>query len=411
MAIPTPEPRVARFEKLAYGMFIHWGIYSQLGKGEWVQNQSKIPMEEYVKLKDTFTAKDFNAREIAAVARQSGMRYIVITTRHHDGFSLFDTRGLCSHDAPHSAAGRDLIAEFVEGCRAEDIVPCFYHTTLDWYQKSFKEDFPAYLEYLRKSVEVLCRNYGPVGSFWFDGNWSRPTDDWKEDELYGTIRKYQPETIIVNNTGLQERGKLGHPEIDSVTFEQGLPSAPNREGLPKYVAGEMCETMNTHWGIGSDDYLYKSPADIIQRLCACRKVGANYLLNLGPTAHGRIPDYEKAALLRAGDWVRNTGSILYEAKPSRIEGNGRDFALESGGKTYFFIHELPVTGDENVTFGPGKAGPRTFSNVHQPYKTVRWLDNDQTLAFAQDKQSGLFTFQATGYAYGAQRVVRIAVAE
>ena len=155
VAIPVPEPRIARFERMAYGMFIHWGLYSQLGRGEWVMHREKIPKAEYRKLRDTFTAKDFEGRKIARTARLAGMKYITLTSRHHDGFSLYDTRGLTDHDVMHTPAGRDLILDFVEGCRAEGITPFLYHTTLDWWHEIFNADFDAYLAFLNESVEIL----------------------------------------------------------------------------------------------------------------------------------------------------------------------------------------------------------------------------------------------------------------
>jgi len=202
LVIPQPATRITNFEKLGYGMFVHWGLYSQLGQGEWIQNFRKPAKAEYAKLAKTFTAEDFDATEIVSIAQRAGMKYIVLTTRHHEGFSLYDTRGLSDFDAPHSAAKRDLVAEFADACRAGGIVPFFYHTTLDWYQDSFENSFDEYLDYLNKSVEILCRHYGKIGGLWFDGNWSKADADWKEDELYATIRKYQPEAIIINNTGL-----------------------------------------------------------------------------------------------------------------------------------------------------------------------------------------------------------------
>ena len=336
------------------------------------------------------------------------MRYITLTTRHHDGFSLYDTRGLSDHDAPHSAAGRDLIADFVDGCRQEDIVPFFYHTTLDWYQQSFDEDFDAYLDYLHSSVEILCTQYGEIGGLWFDGNWSKPDADWKEDRLYSIIRENQPEGMIINNTGLGARGEVGNPEVDSVTFEQGRPTPMNREGMPKYVAAEMCQTMNRHWGLGKDDFAYMSPAEIIDNLCACRKVGANYLLNVGPTPEGEIPAYEAAALSRSGDWVRLCGDLVYEGKPSAVKGQGDDFAREVDGKTYLFIHNLAIAGHGSVTVGVGGAGPRAFSGLNEEISSARWLDNDEELSFTQDAESGLFCLDATGYPYGVNLVVRVA---
>ena len=233
MAIPVPEKRVLAFEEFGFGMFIHWGLYSQLGKGEWIQHIGGIPKEEYVKLQDTFTASKFDGHKIARVAKKAGAKYITLTTRHHEGFSLYDTKGLNTYDAPHSPAGRDLVRDFVEGCRDEGIVPFFYHTTLDWYNPDFNNNFKAYLQYLRDSVEILCSEYGKIGGLWFDGNWSKPNEDWEEDELYKVIRKHQPDAIIVNNTGLSHRGEAGNIELDSVTFEQGRPEPMNREGMPK----------------------------------------------------------------------------------------------------------------------------------------------------------------------------------
>jgi alpha-L-fucosidase len=413
LLIPTPEPRIARFETLAYGMFIHWGLYSQLGRGEWVQHLEHIPVSEYAKLKDTFTAADFDARAIARLARESGMKYITLTTRHHDGFSLYDTRGLNDFDAPHSPAGRDLIAEFVDGCRAEGIVPFFYHTTLDWRWDSANcsdEKFNEYLDYLNDSVEVLCANYGEIGGLWFDGNWSRAGADWKEDRMYATIRRHQPEAMI-NNTGLDARGALGNPELDSTTFEQGLPKQPNRSGWPKYVSVEMCQTMNSHWGIGVNDFNYLAPGSIIQNLAACRKAGANYLLNVGPTASGAIPAYETAALRRAGDWVRLLGDAIYEAKPTEIQCQGRDFALRCGEKLFYFVHDLALVGDANVTLGGNDAGPRTLGNLNAPIKSMRWLDNGENLAWTQNVEAGIAAVRCSGYPYGVNLVVRVAEVE
>ena len=403
--VPTPAPRVARFERLGYGMFIHWGLYSQLGRGEWVMHREKIPVEEYEKLAATFTAKDFDGRKIAQVAKRAGMKYITLTSRHHDGFSLYDTRGLTNYDAPRSAAKRDLIEDFVNGCRAEDIVPFLYHTTLDWHHPEFNNDFNAYLEYLRKSVEVLCTHYGPLGGLWFDGNWSKKDADWKEDELYGMIRKLQPEAMIINNTGLHQRGKVGNPEIDSTTFEQGRPTPMDRRGMPKYVAAEMCQTMNRHWGIGVNDFCYQSPKEIIENLCACRKVGANYLLNVGPTAEGSIPEYEAAALGRSGDWVRMHEEVVYDGEPLAIECKGHDFALATDQAVYLFIHDLGTRGDANVTLEVGGKGPRTFKGPGRKFTTAEWMDNGEKLKVQQEGDQ--LTVDCTGFPYGTNTVVRV----
>lgn len=394
---------------MGFGMFIHWGLYSQLGKGEWIWNMSKMPKEEYVKLFDTFTAKDFDARKIAKIAKAAGMKYITLTTRHHEGFSLYDTCGLSDFDAPHSPAGRDLVREFVDGCRAEGIVPFFYHTTLDWYQESFEKDFDAYLEYLRQSVEVLCRNYGPIGGLWFDGNWSKPDADWKLDELYGTIRKYQPEAMIINNTGLSARGDIGHPEIDSVTFEQGLPRPLDREGMSKYVSGEMCYTINDHWGHGEMDFNIKSPKHLIETLATCRKAGANLLLNVGPDGDGNIPMMMEATLRTMGRWVEMYDEIIRYGRPCGIESTGKDFGLKMpDGSIYLFVYDLPIVGDDNVTVGHGERVNtiRSFTGITEKVEKVTWLDNGKELTFAQ--KDGVFAMDAVGYPYGRNLVVRVA---
>jgi alpha-L-fucosidase len=411
MMIPKPLPRIARFEQLGYGLFLHWGLYSQLGGGEWIQFQKKISVKAYEKLAATFTAADFDARAIARLAREAGFRYIALTTRHHEGFSLYDTRGLSKFDALHSPAGRDLVAEFAEACRAENLVPFFYHTTLDWRWDSAKcsdAKFNDYLGYLHDSVEVLCRHYGKIGGLWFDGNWSRPHADWKEDRLYATIRKYQPEAMIINNTGLEARGTRGHPEADSTTFEQGLPTVPDRRGWPKYLAGEMCETLNSHWGSGRKDFNFKSLPEIIRHLCACRKVGANYLLNVGPTAQGAIPSYEAAVLHKMGEWIALHGDLVYRGRPVKAKCQGADFLLRDGSRYYYFAHDLTRRGDAHVVVQGGGNGPRVIDDFPARVKTARWLDDNEKGRFTQSPDHSLLALDCTGFDYGIDLVVRVA---
>ncbi len=414
MSIPLPLPRVRAFEKLGFGMFVHWGLYSQLGEGEWAQYLHPYPLKEYEKLFDTFTAADFDAELLAKTAKDAGMNYITLTTRHHEGFSLYDTCGLNTYDAPHSPAKRDLIAEFVAACNKYDIKPFFYHTTIDWHWegKVTKDlsaaDFERYLDYLHRSVEILCTNYGKIGGLWFDGNWSRPNDDWKEDRLYGIIRKHQPDAIIVNNTGLENRGKLGNPEIDSVTYENGAASPMNREGMPKYVAGEVCKTIATFWGIGKFDLDLMSPGRVIELLAHSRGCGANLLLNIGPTAQGGIPDYERALLAKVGKWCRLYGEAIYEPTPApEIKCKGRDFILKNGKNYYYFVHDLGVLGDANVTAMAQGLGTRALDGFTAKVKSVKYLDNGEDLHFTQNAADGMLAVFCTGYTYGTNYVVRV----
>ncbi len=415
MSIPKPLPYVRNFEKMGFGLFVHWGLYSQLGEGEWARYLHPYSLEEYGKLFDTFTACDFDAEKLACTAKNAGMNYITLTTRHHDGFSLYDTCGLSDFDAPHSPAGRDLIAEFVTACRKYDITPFFYHTTIDWHWKNSitkdlsADDFDCYLDYLHKSVEILCTNYGKIGGLWFDGNWSRPNDDWKEDRLYGIIRKHQPEAIIVNNTGLENRGRLGHPEIDSVTYENGAAVPMDREGQPKYVAGEVCKTMNDHWGIGKNDLNFLSPANVIELLAHSRGCGANLLLNIGPEAQGAIPAYEKSVLEKVGVWCKMYQEAIYNPVPvAGVKCKGRDFILKDGKNYYYFVFDLGVLGDSNVTAAAHGLGSRAIDGFAEKVKSVTWMDNDEKLTFIQKQENGMLAIFCTGYPYGNNTVVRVA---
>ncbi len=409
--IPVPEKRIVEFEKRAFGMFIHWGLYSSLRQGEWTLNIHKIPEDEYRKCFDNFTAEDFDAKKIVALAKKAGMKYITLTTRHHDGFSLYDTRGLSDYDVMHCPCQRDLIKEFVDACNEEDILPVFYHTTLDWVHPDFNSDFDAYLEYLRKSVEILCTHYGKIGGLWFDGNWSKRDADWKLDELYGMIHRLQPDAMVINNTGLSQQGKTGHPEIDSVTFEQGQATPMNREGMSKYVTAEMCQTMNRHWGIAEKDIDYKSPRQMIERLCHARKVGANYLLNIGLDAQGGITKMSEALLETIGIWTNMASESLYEGKPCEVTcSNEKDFVLKKDNNYYIYVHDLPMLGPKDVVAAYESVDQNHFiKGLNKKVKSIKWMDNDEELLFTQEND--VVNYRAVGFVYGRQYIVRIAKVE
>ncbi len=410
--VPSPEPRVAAFESLAFGMFVHWGLYSQIGKGEWAMHLHRIPKDEYMKLMGTFTAKDFDAAKLAKTAKRSGMKYITHTTRHHDGFSLYDTRGLSKLDVTHTPAKRDLILEFVEACRAEGIVPMLYCTTLDWSDERFANDWEGYHKYLQASVELLCTRYGKIGGFWFDGNWSKKDADWHETELYAVIRKHQPDAIVINNSGIDAMGRGGHPEVDSVTFERGRPTPLDRKGAKKYVAAEMCHTMNFHWGVANQDFNFLSPAHVIEELCFARRAGANLLMNIGPEAQGAIPAYEGAALARVGDWIELHGGpegVMYQGRPAGISAEGDDFALAMGDEVYLFVTNLTATSNTQA-HGPKSRGPgkRVFRGLNREFSEAHWMDNGERLSFESDLSARELRLEATGYPYGTNTVVRVA---
>ncbi|QYK53239.1 MAG: alpha-L-fucosidase [Fimbriimonadaceae bacterium] len=408
---PHIHPRIAKFEQLAFGIFVHFGLYSLVGKGEWTMFSHGTPRDEYMKLMSRWSVPDFSGQKLAQLAKSAGAKYVTLTSRHHDGFSLYDTHGLSKWDVTKTPARRDIIRDFVDGCRSEGIVPCLYHTTLDWSDDRFKSDWKGYQQYLRDSVEIICSNYGELGAVWFDGNWSKPEADWELDALYSMIRKLQPETMIINNTGIGEEGKLVHSEIDAVTFERGRATRVSPNKLTnKYITGEMCHTANYHWGIATRDFNMLSPASVIEELCRARAVEANFLMNLGPTGTGAIPDYEQAMFEVVGKWVDLHGGSnnpIYRGKPKDINGEDDDFGLIVNNEAYLFIFDLTATADPRASGTNSRGpGPRKFTGLPPTYVNARWLDSGEELKL--EHENGSSVLHATKYPYGTNTVVRIA---
>lgn len=395
------------FEKFGFGMFVHFGIYSLLERGEWSKLQHYWGDEKYEAQAKVFNPKPDWALELAKLAKTAGCKYITLTTRHHDGYSLYDTCGLNDYDAPHSC-GRDLVKEFVDACRAYDIIPFFYHTLIDWYKTELENnDLSAYLEYLRKSIEILCKNYGKIGGFWFDGMWAKPKEVWEEDALYDLIRKYQPEAMIINNTGLSAQGELGHIELDSVTFERGKPRPINMEGAPKYIASEMCEIFASHWGYTKDDLNFKAPAQMIRELADCRRCGCNMLMNVGPMGDGSVRPIEAESLKIMGQWVAYYDEAICSPRPSGIEVENKDgdFILQDGKNYYLFCTDVPMLSNPNVAINRAGEFIDKFT-LPEKITSVTWMDNGEPVEFTQEGDA--VTVHAGSFKYGRDLVVRVA---
>ena len=401
------EQRIKDFEAMEFGMFVHFGLYSILGRGEWALYSCKLDPKEYSKLPERFNPDPDWARELVKTAKAAGCKYITLTTRHHEGFSLYDASPISDYDAPHALAGRDLVREFVDACNAEDIVPFFYHTLVDWHEESYENDFKKYLEYLRASVEILCTHYGKIGGLWFDGTWDKKGADWEEDALYSLIRKHQPDAMIINNTGLHARGALGHIELDSVTFERGKPQPINMGDSPKYIASEMCQVFGDHWGFSSLDYNFKSLADIIRDYCVCRRFGSNLLMNVGPMANGKLRTLDTAMLTTLGEWINKFSEACVGTLPTKIEVAGDDFVMQGKDAYYLFCHELPMGGNRNVALTDDQREGYSISfELDKKIKSVTWLESGDTVEFKQSENS--VKLYPTPQPYGQSVVVRIA---
>ena len=404
---PTAAPYIQAFEQLGFGMFVHFGLYSQLGRGEWTYAVHRRTAEDYRSLRDSFRVGSM--RDIVETAKSAGCKYITLTARHHEGFSLYDTKGLSEFDVMHSPTGRDLIREFVEECRKEDIVPFFYHTTLDWMHEDFEGHFDRYLDYLYDSVEILCTEYGRIGGLWFDGNWFKKDADWKEDRLYKMIHRHQPEAMIINNTGLNCRGEFGEREIDAVTYERGMPQPMDQSGREKYVAAEMCETLCDHWGL-ADDIHFKPVGQLIAELCECRKVGANFLLNVGPHADASVPLMQKATMQCIGRWMEVYGKAIYNGRPFLYYPDKREFILRDAfdpTTAYLFVFNLShADGDANVTLNLTEDGMAVLDRIPHPVASAVWMDSGEALDFRQSGDE--FRFKPTSFPYGTNLCVRVA---
>ena len=389
---------IANFKKLGFGLFCHFGLYSTWGKGEWAWCVHKCKADEYeTKMENFHIAADW-AKRLVETAKSAGCKYITLTTRHHEGFSLFDTCGLNEYDAPHSACGRDLVREFVDECNAAGIVPFFYHTLLDWHHPAYENDFDAYIDYLIESVAILCKNYGKIGGLWFDGFWDRPNANWQFDRLYATIRKYQPEAMIINNTGLSAQGEVSHEEIDSVTFERGRPSYVDTSKKP--IAGEMCEGITDHWGFAANDICFKSVPTLIDTLLDCRKFHCNLLLNVGPTADGTLTVIETETLKYMGRWVKMHERMVYDAVPADITAENADIYVD-GDDYYAVIRKVPMCFNANVT----RMEDYKIVKLATDKKIVNavWVDDDSPIELMDGQ-----TFKTQPYPYGTSYFARVA---
>lgn len=384
------------FKKLGFGIFVHFGLYSVIGKGEWAKELLRIPDAEYDSLKNRFNPDKDWAQKLVSAAKNAGAKYITLTTRHHDGFSLYDTLGLGDYDAVHSAAERDLIHEFTDECNRQDIVPFFYHTLLDWHNPDYRNDFSAYIDYLVKSVEILCTRYGKIGGFWFDGMWDKWDENWQEDRLYGVIRHYQPEAMIINNTGLEKRGLVSHNEIDSVTFERGAPVKPISS---RPLAGEMCQILADHWGYAQDDINYKPLKEILTNLIECRANDCNFLLNVGPTANGTLCTMDSAMLENIGKWVSANGNFIYRARRSELTSDKAIILEDSEGFYYAVVNDIPNSYCVNLN-EYSKTSVISL-NTDKTITDAIWLDTDE-IAFAEKN-----TFIPMPFLYGVNLCLRV----
>jgi len=326
------ERRLKWFREARFGMFIHWGLYSQLGRHEWVMNRERIPVEEYEKLADTWKPKPNAARDWAKLAKAAGMRYMVMTTKHHEGFCLFDSK-LTDYNAAKRGPGRDLVAEYVEAARAEGLRVGFYYSLMDWYHPDgarCKKDEAArrrFVDYIHGQVRELCTNYGKIDIMWYDVNWPLSVEEWEAAKMNAMVRQLQPDIIINNRSGLPE---------DFGTPEQHI--TPERGGR----MWEACMTFNESWGYTPIDTRWKDAWTVVSMLRQVAAGGGNLLLNIGPAPDGSVPEPCEKVLLEVGEWLKQYGPSVYEATdPMQQEWQITGAFTRKGDTLYFHCNRWP----------------------------------------------------------------------
>ncbi len=359
------DKRMGWFRDARFGLFIHWGLYAipagewqgkqTGGTGEWIMTNAQIPVPDYEPLLAQFNPVKFNALQWVKLAKRAGMKYVIITSKHHDGFCLFDAKN-SDWDVMSTPFKRDILKELAVACKAEGMRLCFYHSIMDWHEPDYlprrpwdkrpadPASFPAYIEYMKAQLKQLVKEYGPLGIMWFDGEWE---STWTHDmgkELYSYVRSLQP-SIIVNNRvdkgrqGMQGLNKEGDFAGDYGTPEQEVPAT----GLPG-VDWESCITMNDTWGFRKNDTNWKSAPDLIRMLVDVASKGGNLLLNVGPTAEGLIPEASVERLEAMGAWMRKNAESIHGTTASPIGRPDWGRATKKGSKVYLHVFNWPADG-------------------------------------------------------------------
>lgn len=334
----VPE-RLKWWIEARFGMFIHWGLYAIPARGEWVMFFERIPKSEYAKFARKFNPKRFNADEWVSLAKEAGMRYIVLTTRHHDGFCLWDSK-VSDFTSVKSAAKRDFIAEYVEACRKAGLRVGFYYSLLDWRWPEYwegptknPEGWAKFREYVHEQVRELMSNYGKIDILWYDGAWPYTSEDWQSQRLNSMVRSLQPDIIINNRSGLPEDFET--PEQQIRYFDRPW---------------ESCMTIDeSWWGYHAGDKHLKSPLEIIRLLVRCVAGNGNLLFNVGPKADGSIPEKYKRRLKVVGEWLKKNGESIYGAGAAPFGASHLGLVTAKGNVIY--VHVLYWPGKEACVAG------------------------------------------------------------
>lgn len=360
-SVPSDEMRKVRneFQDRKFGIFIHWGIYSMLGDGEWVMWNKNINRNEYAKLAGGFCPSWFSAREWALLIKDSGAQYVTFTSRHHDGFSMWNTQTSDYNIVKSTPFGRDVIKELSAACAQEGLKFNLYYSHMDWYHKDYPlgniskkishtdstSNWASYYAFMNQQLTELLTNYGPIGAIWFDGMWDHPEKefDWQLKQQYELIHRLQPKCMIGNN----HHGTIIEGE-DFQLFEQDFPGQ-NTAGFSanqkvSTLPLESCQTMNNTWGYSITDRNYKSSEEVIRRLVHCAGINSNFLLNIGPRPDGQLPDDAVKILQDIGNYLRKYGKSIYSTRGGVVPPQAWGVTTQRGKTLYIHILNKEVDG-------------------------------------------------------------------
>ena len=340
------------FADAKFGIFLHWGLYSMFGQGEWYMTNENINCHEYAKVAQAFYPHNFNAHQWITAIKKSGARYITFTTRHHEGFSMWDTKQ-SDYNIMHTPYGKDIVKQLVDECHRQQIGIHLYYSHLDWTRDDYpigrtgrgtgraagKANWPVYYDFMNKQLTELLSNYGKINAIWFDGWWDHDQDsipfNWELPEQYALIHRLQPACLIGNN-------HHQHPfeGEDIQIFERDVPGE-NKAGLSgqdiSRLPLETCQTMNGMWGYKVKDQNYKTARELIQLLVRTSGKGANLLLNIGPQPDGSLPVVALNRLEEIGKWLSENGETIYGTTGGEVAVGDQVVSTRKGNKCYLHV--------------------------------------------------------------------------
>jgi alpha-L-fucosidase len=330
-------------------LFVHWGVYSVLGDGEWVMNIRKMPITDYEKLPPQFNPTQFDPAEWVALVKAAGIKYITITAKHHDGFAMFDSKVGDWDIVDRTPYRRDVLKLLADECHKQGIKLFFYYSQLDWHQPDYfprgqtgltagrpeSGEWSKYLDYMDAQLSELLTNYGEIGGIWFDGMWDKPEADWRLDRTYQLIHRLQPQALIGSN-----HHHVPFPGEDFQMFEKDLPGK-NTAGFNQTAISDLpletAETINNSWGYNASDKSLKSTRALVQYLVRAAGNNANFLLNVGPMPNGKIQPEFVSRLREVGVWLQKNGEAIYGTRGGPLAPRSWGVTTQKGNKVYLHI--------------------------------------------------------------------------